>query len=45
MEKGIIYVGFVVGVIIMELAIAYDTSNQQNYILEGSELAPTAEQD
>ncbi len=44
MGKGIIYVGIVVGVIAMGLAIAYGTVNQQNYILEGSELAPAAEQ-
>ncbi len=44
MGKGIIYIGLVVGVIAMGLAIAYGTVNQQNYILEGSELAPAAEQ-
>jgi len=44
MGKGIIYVGLVVGVIAMGLAIAYGTANQQNYLLEGSELAPAAEQ-
>ena len=44
MGKGIIYIGLVVGVIAMGLAIAYGTANQQNYVLEGSELAPAAEQ-
>ncbi len=44
MGKGIIYIGMAVGVIAMGLVIAYGTANQQNYILESSELAPAAEQ-
>lgn len=44
MGKGIIYLGIAVGVIAMGAAIAYGTINQQNYVLEGSELAPAAEQ-
>ena len=44
MGKAIIYVALAVGVIAMGAAIAYGTANQQNYVLEGSELAPAAEQ-
>jgi hypothetical protein len=44
MGKGIIYAGLAVGVIAMGLAIAYGTANQQNYLLEGSELAPAAQE-
>ncbi len=44
MGKAIIYVGLAVGVIAMGAAIAYGTANQENYILEGSELAPAATQ-
>ncbi len=44
MGKAIIYVGLAVGVIAMGAAIAYGTANQQNYILESSQLAPAAEQ-
>ncbi len=44
MGKAIIYVGLAVGVIAMGAAIAYGTANQQNYLQEGSQLAPAAEQ-
>ena len=44
MGKAIIYVALAVGVIAMGAVIAYGTANQQNYVLEGSELAPAAEQ-
>ena len=43
-SKALLYIGLVVGVIGMGSAIAYGTANQQNYLLEGSELAPAAEQ-
>ncbi len=39
-----LYIGLAVGVIGMGAAIAYGTANQQNYVLEGSEMAPAAEQ-
>ncbi len=44
MGKAIIIIALFVGVIGMGAAIAYGTFNQQNYVLEGSELAPAAEQ-
>ncbi len=44
MSKVIIVIALVVGVIAMGAAITYGTANQQNYILEGSELAPAAKE-
>ena len=44
MGKQIIIIALVVGVVAMGAAIAYGTANQQNYLLEGSELAPAAKQ-
>jgi len=38
----IVIVGIAVGVLAMAGIIAYGTANQQNYIQEGSELAPAA---
>jgi len=43
-SKTLLYIALVVGVIGMGSAIAYGTANQQNYLQEGSELAPAAEQ-
>ncbi len=43
-SKALLYIGLVVGVIGMGSAIAYGTANQANYIPEGAELAPAAEQ-
>jgi hypothetical protein len=43
-SKALLYVGLAVGVIGMGAAIAYGTANQQNYIPEGAEFAPAAEQ-
>ena len=43
-SKAMLYIGLAVGVIGMGAAIAYGTANQQNYVLEGSEMAPAAEQ-
>jgi len=43
-NKSLLYIGLAVGVIGMGAAIAYGTANQENYLLEGSELAPAAEQ-
>ena len=36
--------GLVLGVVGMGAAIAYGTVNQQNYVPDGAELAPAAEQ-
>ena len=44
MSNKMIFAGIIVGVVAMGAAIAYGTANQQNYILEGSQLAPAAEQ-
>jgi hypothetical protein len=44
MGKQIIIIALVVGVVAMGAAITYGTVNQENYLLEGSELAPAAEQ-
>ncbi len=43
-SKTLLYVGLVLGVVGMGAAIVYGTANQQNYIPEGAELAPAAEQ-
>jgi len=43
-SKAIVYVGIIVAVIAMGGAIAYGTSNQQNYVPEGAQLAPAAEE-
>ena len=43
-SKALLYVGLAVGVIGMGAAIAYGTANQQNYVPEGAEFAPAAEQ-
>jgi len=43
-SKALLYVGLAVGVIGMGAAIAYGTMNQQNYVPEGAEFAPAAEQ-
>ncbi|HJJ23213.1 MAG TPA: hypothetical protein OQH54_05825 [Nitrosopumilus sp.] len=44
MGNAIIYAGIAVGVLAMGLAIAYGTANQANFVQEGAELAPAAEQ-
>ena len=44
MGKAIIYVGLVVGVISMGLAIAYGTANQQNYIQDDAVLTEAAKE-
>ncbi|MDC4231723.1 MAG: hypothetical protein M8319_05295 [Nitrosopumilus sp.] len=44
MSNAIIYLGIAVGVVAMGAAIAYGTANQQNYVQEGAQLAPAAEQ-
>ena len=43
-SKALLYVGLALGVIGMGAAIAYGTANQSNYLPEGAELAPAAEQ-
>ena len=43
-SKAMVYIGIAVGVIGMGAAIAYGTINQQNYVLEGTEFAPAADQ-
>lgn len=43
-SKALLYVGLALGVIGMGAAIAYGTMNQQNYLEDGSVLAPAAEQ-
>ncbi len=43
-SKALLYVGLALGVIGMGAAIAYGTVNQENYLPEGAELAPAAEQ-
>jgi hypothetical protein len=43
-SKALLYIGLAVGVIGMGAAIAYGTANQENYILDGSEFAPAADQ-
>jgi|GEM_PF-340392 len=40
----IVIAGIAVGVLAIAGAIAYGTANQQNYLQEGSELAPAAKQ-
>jgi len=44
MGHALVYIGIAVGVIAMGAAIAYGTANQANYIPEGAELAPAAQQ-
>ena len=44
MSNVLIYAGIVIGVAAMAGVMVYGTANQQNYILEGSELAPAAQQ-
>ena len=44
MGNAIIYVGLVVGVAAMAGIMVYGTENQQNYVQEGAQLAPAAEQ-
>ncbi len=43
-SKILVVVGIAVAVIAMGGAIAYGTLNQQNYVQEGTSLAPAAEQ-
>ncbi len=43
-SRALLYVGIALGVIGMGAAIAYGTANQANYLPEGAELAPAAEQ-
>ncbi len=43
-SKTLLYIALVVGVAGMGASIAYGTANQANYIQEGAELAPAAEQ-
>ncbi len=43
-SKAMVYIGIAVGVAAMGGAIAYGTINQQNYVLEDSEMAPAAGQ-
>ncbi len=43
-SKFIIYAGIAVAVIAMGGAIAYGTSNQQNYVQDDAVLAPAAEE-
>jgi hypothetical protein len=43
-SKTMVYVGIAVAVIAMGGVIAYGTSNQQNYVQEGTSLAPAAEE-
>lgn len=44
MGHALVYVGIAVGVIAMGGVIAYGTANQANYLQDGAELAPAAEQ-
>ena len=39
-----VYVGIAIGVAALAGAVVYGTQNQQNYLQEGSELAPAAEE-
>ncbi len=43
-SKALLYIGLAVGVMGMGAAIAYGTANQENYVPEGAELAPAADQ-
>ncbi len=43
-SKALVYIGIALGVAGMGAAIAYGTVNQDNYLPEGAELAPAAEQ-
>ena len=43
-SKALLYIGLAVGVLGMGAAIAYGTANQANYVPEGAELAPAADQ-
>lgn len=43
-SKAMLYIGLAVGVIAMGGAIAYGTSNQQNYVAEDAVFAPAASQ-
>ena len=44
MSNAMIYAGIAIGVAAIAAAIVYATENQQNYIPEGAELAPAAQQ-
>ena len=43
-SKALLYIGLAVGVIGMGAAIAYGTANQENYVPDGAEFAPAADQ-
>ncbi len=43
-SKALVYIGIALGVAGMGAAIAYGTVNQDNYLPDGAELAPAAEQ-
>ncbi len=43
-SKALVYIGIAIGVAGMGAAIAYGTANQDNYLPDGADLAPAAEQ-